>query len=80
MDGIRILDSFEKQYKVTGVKKTNISGNFSNIHNGDIIKIQMFPGDKQLRITVCRGLDTKTFNGYAGNIQKSLAKFEVEEI
>lgn len=80
MDGGRILDSFEKQYKVTGVKKTNISGNFSNIHNGDIIKIWMFPGDKKLRITVYRGLDAKTFDGYAGNIQKSLAKFEVEEM
>lgn len=80
MNGGRILDSFEKQYKVTCVKKANIIGNFSNIHNGDIIKIRIFPGDKLLSITVFRGLDAKTFKGYAGNIKKSLEKFEVEEI
>lgn len=80
MDGGRVLQCFEKSYKVTEVKKANIKGNFENIHKDDIIKIWMFPGDKQLKITVYRGLDEKEFCGYAGNIQKSLSKFELEEI
>ena len=80
MNGYRIFDCFEKTYKITKRNKLKISGHFANLFEGDMIHIQMWPGDSKLKITTYHGLDQNTFEVYAGNIRRGLENFELEEM
>jgi hypothetical protein len=79
MSGEKVLDNFTKKYRVVERKKAKISGNFERLNVGDIITIQMHPWN-DLHISYVDDGHTFEFNGYVGNIKKSLFNFELEEV
>lgn len=80
MEGGRIFNCFSKTYKVTARKKLSISGRFADLDVGNSITIQIWPADSHVGISYADNKGQKhEFEGYQGQITRSLENFDLEE-